>query len=154
MPNLNGIEAIAQLRKDNSKVKVVLLTMHDDPVYARRALDAGANGFVVKQSAASELIMAIKVVLKGQTFISPVLTGDLLKHPLPQADVAGETLTPRQRDVLRLLAEGLSAKQIAVRLTISPRTVEYHKHQMMESHGLHSSAELIHFAIKKGIVVL
>ena len=154
MPYLNGIEAIAHLRKDNSQIKIVLLTMHNDPAYARRALEAGARGFVVKQSAALELIMAIKAVLKGQTFISPALTNDVLRHPQHNADGAVKTLTPRQRDVLRLLAEGLSAKAIAENLAISPRTVEFHKYKMMESHGLHSNAELIHFAIKHGIVAL
>jgi DNA-binding NarL/FixJ family response regulator len=152
MPGLNGIEAVVQLRKDNSKTKVVLLTMHDDPVYARRALEAGAHGFVVKQSAIFELIMAINAALKGQTFISPALAGDVLKYPHRNGDE--HKLTPRQRHVLRLLADGLSAKQIAADLAISPRTVEFHKYQMMESHGFHNSAELVHFAIKHGIVAL
>ena len=150
MPHPNGIDAIAQVRKNNSRIKVVLLTMHQDPAYARRALEAGVNGFVIKQSPAVELIMAIQAALKGQIFITPGVAGDVLKRPLHNADETGETLTPRQREVLQLSAEGRSAKQIAIDLAISPRTVEFHKYQMMKSHGLHGNVELIHFAMKYG----
>ena len=154
MPHLNGIEAIAQLKKDNADIKVVLLTMHQDAAYARRALEAGAAGFVVKHSAPAELVMAINAALKGQTFITPALASDVLRQT--QQDTrdatAPELLTPRQREILRLLAEGRSAKEIAAMLSISSRTVEFHKYQMMEAHGLHSNAELVHFAIKHGIV--
>lgn len=156
MPYMNGIDAMAQLKKDNPKVKVVFLTMHQDPAYARRALDAGAHGFVVKHSAAAELVMAIHAALKGQTFVTPALTGDLLRQASKSSDAvdAAELLTGRQLEILRLLAEGRSAKEIAVSLAISPRTVEFHKYQLMEAHGLHSNAELIHFAIKHGVVTI
>jgi len=156
MPHLNGIEAMAQLKKDNADVKVVFLTMHQEPAYARRALEAGAVGFVVKHSAPAELVMAIHAALKGQTFITPALAGDVLRqaqHEPHEADSA-QLLTPRQREILQLLAEGRSAKEIATTLAISSRTVEFHKYQMMETHGLHSSAELVHFAIKHGIVTI
>jgi DNA-binding NarL/FixJ family response regulator len=157
MPHLNGIEAMAQLKKDNVHVKVVFLTMHQDPAYARRALEAGAAGFVVKHSAPAELVMAIQAALKGQTFITPALASDVLRqvqHGAQEAGGSAELLTPRQREILRLLAEGRSAKEIAAALSISSRTVEFHKYQMMEAHGLHSNAELIHFAIKHGIVTI
>jgi DNA-binding NarL/FixJ family response regulator len=157
MPHLNGIEAMAQLKKDNVHVKVVFLTMHQDPAYARRALEAGAAGFVVKHSAPAELVMAIHAALKGQTFITPALASDVLRqvqHGAQEAGGSAELLTPRQREILRLLAEGRSAKEIAAALSISSRTVEFHKYQMMEAHGLHSNAELIHFAIKHGIVTI
>jgi DNA-binding NarL/FixJ family response regulator len=157
MPHLNGIDAMAQLKKDNPDVKVVFLTMHQDPAYARRALEAGAAGFVVKHSAPAELVIAIQAALKGQIFITPALTGDVLRqaqHEPRDSDEAARSLTPRQREILRLLAEGRSAKEIAATLAISPRTVEFHKYQMMETHGLHSNAELIHFAIKHGIVTI
>jgi DNA-binding NarL/FixJ family response regulator len=157
MPHLNGIEAMAQLKKDNAHVKVVFLTMHQDPAYARRALEAGAAGFVVKHSAPAELVMAIHAALKGQTFITPALASDVLRqvqHAAQDTSGSAELLTPRQREILRLLAEGRSAKEIAAALSISSRTVEFHKYRMMEAHGLHSNAELVHFAIKHGIVTI
>jgi len=157
MPHLNGIEAMAQLKKDNPRIKVVFLTMHQDPAYARRALEAGAAGFVVKHSAPAELVMAIEAALKGQTFITPALASEVLRQAQQkgreEAD-GGALLTPRQREILQLLAEGHSAKEIAVKLAISPRTVEFHKYQLMETLGLHNNAELIHFAIKHGIVTI
>jgi DNA-binding NarL/FixJ family response regulator len=157
MPHLNGIDAMAQLKKDNAGVKVVFLTMHQDPAYARRALAAGAAGFVVKHSAPAELVMAIHAALKGQTFITPALASDVLRqiqHESREMSDSASPLTPRQREILQLLAEGRSAKEIAATLAISARTVEFHKYQMMEAHGLHSSAELVHFAIKHGIVTI
>jgi DNA-binding NarL/FixJ family response regulator len=155
MPHLNGIEAMSQLRKDNAHVRVVFLTMHQDPAYARRALAAGAVGFVVKHSAPAELVMAIHAALKGQTFITPALASDVLRMPASrETDDPAQTLTPRQLEILRLLVEGRSAKEIAGSLAISPRTVEFHKYQMMEACGLHNTAELIYFAIKHAIVTI
>jgi DNA-binding NarL/FixJ family response regulator len=156
MPHLNGIEAMVQLKKDKADVKVVFLTMHQEPAYARRALEAGAAGFVVKHSAPAELVMAVHAALKGQTFITPALAGELLRQAQhgPHEPDAGKLLTSRQREILQLLAEGRSAKEIAATLSISPRTVEFHKYQIMETHGLHSNAELVHFAIKHGIVAI
>jgi DNA-binding NarL/FixJ family response regulator len=156
MPHLNGIEAMSQLRKDDPHVKVVFLTMHQDPAYARRALAAGAVGFVVKHSAPAELVMAIHAALKGQTFITPALAGDVLRR-MPASRETNDptrTLTPRQLEILLLLVEGRSAKEIAGSLAISPRTVEFHKYQLMEAYGLHNTAELIYFAIKHGIVTI
>jgi DNA-binding NarL/FixJ family response regulator len=157
MPHLNGIDAMAQLKKDNPSVKVVFLTMHQDAAYARRALEAGAAGFVVKHSAPAELVMAINAALRGQTFITPALARDVLRQVQQGSRETGSSeqfLTPRQREILQLLAEGRSAKEIAASLAISPRTVEFHKYQLMETHGLHSTAELVHFAIKHGIVAI
>lgn len=157
MPHLNGIDAMVQLKKDSARAKVVFLTMHQDPAYARRALEAGAAGFVVKHSAPAELVMAIHAALKGQTFITPALASDVLRqaqHASRETDDPDQLLTPRQREILQLLAEGRSAKEIAAELAISPRTVEFHKYQLMEAHGLHSTAELVHFAIKHGIVAV
>jgi len=156
MPHLNGIDALARLKKVDPDVKVVFLTMHQNAAYARRALDAGASGFVVKHSAPAELVMAIQAALKGETFITPQLAGDVLQEMQYKAmeKEAGGLITARQREILQLLGEGLSAKQIAQTLAISSRTVEFHKYQMMETHGLRSSAELIHFAIKQGVVTI
>jgi DNA-binding NarL/FixJ family response regulator len=158
MPNLNGFEALTRLRKTHPNIKVVFLTMHQNAAYARRALDAGASGFVVKHSAPEELVLAIHAALKGKTFITPSLT----KQVLEQTESGGargekegaKSLTSRQREILQLLAEGRSAKEIASDLAISARTVEFHKYQMMEMNGLRSSAELIHFAIKHGIATI
>jgi len=157
MPHLNGIDALVQLKRDDPEVRVVFLTMHKDAAYARRALEAGAHGYVLKHSAQAELFLAVRAALYGNTFISPTLAGevfhDLKVSPtLPSDPVA--LLTPRQREILQLFAEGCSTKEIASKLDISPRTVEYHKYQMMDSLKLQGSAELIHFAIKNGIVAV
>ena len=157
MPHLNGIEALRQLKQDNPEVRVVFLTMHKDTAYARRALEAGARGYVLKHSAQAELFLAVRAALDGNTFISPTLAAevfhDLKVSPTHPSDPVA-LLTPRQREILQLFAEGCSTKDIASKLDISPRTVEYHKYQMMESLKLQSSAELIHFAIKNGIVAV
>lgn len=157
MPHLNGLDALKVLKKDNPDVKVVMLTMHRDAAYARRALESGASGFVLKHSAPAELVTAIRAALAGKIYITPTLAGEVFQTfrqgKEPAAELAGR-LTPRQREILQLLAEGRSAKEIASTLSISSRTVEFHKYQMMESLQIHNSAELIHFAIKQGIVVI
>jgi DNA-binding NarL/FixJ family response regulator len=157
MPHLNGIDALVQLRQDGDRVPVVFLTMHRDATFARRALDAGASGFVLKHSAPAELISAIRAALQGKTYLTPQIAGEVLgamKLAPEKAAASVDSLTPRQREVLQLVAEGHSAKEIASRLGISARTVEFHKYQVMETLGLHSSAELTHVAIKSGLVEL
>jgi DNA-binding NarL/FixJ family response regulator len=155
MPHLNGIDALDALKRNDPEVKVVILTMHREVAYARRALAAGASGFVLKHSAATELITAIRAALSGTTYITPTLAGELLKAMQNGARPDdSEKLTVRQREILQLLAEGRSAKEIAAELGISTRTVEFHKYQMMESLNLHNGAELVHFAIKHGIVAI
>jgi DNA-binding NarL/FixJ family response regulator len=155
MPHLNGIDALTQLRQRGDCVPVVFLTMHRDASFARRALDAGALGFVLKHSAPVELVSAIRAALEGKTYLTPQLAGEVLDamKQRPQQDGGSlEALTPRQREILQLVAEGRSAKQIAAMLDISPRTVEFHKYQTMETLGLHTNAELVHFAIRHGLV--
>jgi len=157
MPHLNGIDAMAQLRQGGDRTPVVFLTMHRDVTFARRALAAGASGFVLKHSASVELVAAIRAALQGKTYLTPQLAGEVLEAMKEGSEQAGDpvaSLTPRQREVLQLLAEGRSAKEIAASLEISARTVEFHKYQMMETLGLHTNAELIHFAIKHGLVEL
>jgi len=157
MPHLNGIDALAQLRQGGDRTPVVFLTMHRDVTFARRALDAGASGFVLKHSASVELVAAIRAALQGKTYLTPQLAGEVLEAMKEGSEQAADpvaSLTPRQREVLQLLAEGRSAKEIAAGLGISARTVEFHKYQMMETLGLHTNAELIHFAIKHGLVEL
>ena len=157
MPHLNGLDALPRLQKDNPRVKVVFLAMHKDVAYARRALESGASGFVLKHSAPAELIEAIRAALDGKTYLTLALAGEVLqamrRDPEKTSDPVA-LLTPRQREILQLLAEGRSAKEIGAALGISARTVEFHKYQMMESLGLHANAELVHFAIKHGIVTI
>lgn len=155
MPHLNGIDALALLKKDNPEVRVVFLTMHKEAAYARRALEAGAFGYVLKHSAQAELFLAVRAALEGKVFITPALAGevfrDMKSHPTQPTDPVA-ALTPRQREILQLVAEGRSTKEIASQLDISPRTVEFHKYQLMNTLKLQGNAELVHFAIKNGIV--
>jgi DNA-binding NarL/FixJ family response regulator len=155
MPRLNGIAALLRLRQEGIRAPVVFLTMHRDVSFARRALEAGASGFVLKHSAPFELVQAIRAALEGKTYLTPQLAGEVLEAMSDGPDRVTDpvaALTPRQLEVLQLLAEGRSAKEIASSLSISTRTVEFHKYQMMENLGLHTGAELIHFAIKHGLV--
>jgi len=155
MPQLNGIEALRQIRKTNSKVKVIFLTMHPDVTYAISAFDAGALGYVLKHSAPSELNAAIRNALAGKTYITPLLEGDFIKGRKKGSLERQEEpsyLTRRQREVLQLLAEGQSGKEIASMLNVSARTVEYHKYQMMKELGMKTVAELIRYAVRQGIV--
>ena len=155
MPLLNGIEALAQLKQDDPGVRVVFLTMHRNAAYARRALEAGAAGFVLKHSAPAELVLAVRAALQGRTFVTPDLAAELMhaarQGPQGHTDPVA-AMTSRQREILQLLAEGKSAKEIAAVLGLSARTVEDHKYRLMESLGIENSAELIRFAIKHGLV--
>ena len=155
MPHMNGLDALVQLKRDNPKVRVVFLTMHRDVAYARRAFDAGALGFVLKHSAPAELVLALRAALQGRTFVAPDLAAELIrtaKGDPGRGDDPVAALSERQREILRLLAAGKSAKEIAQALGLSARTIEDHKYRMMESLGIENSAELIHFAIKHGLV--
>jgi DNA-binding NarL/FixJ family response regulator len=155
MPSLNGIDAVEQLKKTGSQAKVVFLTMHHDAMYANRAFEAGASGFVLKHSAPDELLTAIREVLKGRTYITPIIAEELMqtyKNGDHKKKDPVRKLTSRQREVLQLVAEGKSAKEIAKSLYISSRTVEFHKYHIMEELGLKTSAELVRFAIKHGII--
>jgi DNA-binding NarL/FixJ family response regulator len=151
MPHLNGIEALALLKQDNPTVRVVFLTMHRDTAYARRALALGAAGFVLKHSAPAELVLALRAALQGRTFITPDLAAELVRTAGQEADPVA-AITPRQREILELLAEGKSAKEIASALGLSARTVEDHKYRLMDSLGIDNGAELIRFAIRHGLV--
>jgi DNA-binding NarL/FixJ family response regulator len=155
MPSLNGIEAVARLREMGLKTKVVFLTMHRDIAYARRAIDAGAAGFVLKHSAATELVTALREALRGKTYITPMIAGELLQSyregdPGPHDSV--QRLTARQREVLQLIAEGRSAKEVAAELKISIRTAEAHRAHILETLGLRTTAELVQYAIRTGLI--
>ncbi len=155
MPRLNGIDALTQLRAILPDVRVVFLTMHHDAMYARRALAAGALGFVLKHSAVQELVLALRSALEGRVFVTPLLGADVLGDV--QASTARRSdpfgaLTPRQREVLQLLADGKSVKQVASILSISTRTVEFHKYTMMETVGAKGMADLVRIALRHGLV--
>jgi DNA-binding NarL/FixJ family response regulator len=155
MPSLNGIEAAVQLRGGGVGAKVVFLTMHRDVAYARRALEAGALGYVLKHSAASELVTAVREALRGQTYVTPMMAGELLqsyREGPAEPDDPAHRLTARQREVLQLFAEGRSAKEVAAALGISTRTAEAHKAHILEALGLRGTAELVQYAIRNGII--
>jgi len=155
MPSLNGIEAAVQLRDLGVEAKVIFLTMHRDVAYARRAMAAGAVGFLLKHSVASELVTAVREALQGKTYVTPMIAGELLES-YRQVDSrphdSAQRLTARQRDVLQLIAEGRSAKEIAAVLKISTRTAEVHKARILEALGLGTTAELVQYAIRNGII--
>jgi DNA-binding NarL/FixJ family response regulator len=154
MPLLNGIEAAARLRELGVTARVVVLTQHRDVAYARRAMAAGAVGYVLKNAASSELVAAVREAVQGRTYVTPLIAGELLQSYREGGppDDPHHQLTARQRDVLKLVAEGCSAKEIAAKLGISVRTAEAHKANILEALGLTSTAELVQYAIRHGII--
>jgi len=156
MPLLNGLDAARQLKRSMPAVKVIILTVNEDPDIAAEAFRAGASAFLLKNSAASELLQAIQDVVQGRSYVTPLATRDMVTNLLRPAQPAtgARELSPRQREVLQLLAEGRTMKEVAAILKITPRTVAFHKYNMMEEFGIKSSAELVQFAIKKRIVSL
>jgi len=155
MPLLNGLDAAREIKKSAPDCKLLFLTMHASPTYATEALKAGGNGYLLKQSAASELLMAIEAVLGGQTYLTPAITRPVLDSVLkPDSQALKRTvgdLTPRQREVLQLVGEGKGTKDIATLLNVSVKTVEFHKARLMEQLEVHSTADLIKFAIAEGL---
>jgi DNA-binding NarL/FixJ family response regulator len=155
MPSLNGIEAALQLRDGGVEAKVVFLTMHREVAYARRAMEAGAAGFVLKHAAPAELVTAVRAALQGRTYVTPMIAGELLQS-YREGDCGSHDparrLTARQREVLQLFAEGRSAKEVAAVLEISTRTAEAHKAHILEALGLRTTAELVQYAIRAGII--
>ncbi len=155
MPELNGIEAARKIKQTDKNIKIVFLTMHPDATYAADAFEAGASGFVLKHSAPSELITAIHEAMKGRTYVTPLIAGDLIRTYQEGGSLEKDLfkkISPRQREILQLLAEGKSGKEIASILNISARTVEFHKYKMMEALNIKTSAELVQYAVKHGII--
>lgn len=154
MPELNGIEAARQLRKLVPGARLIFVTMHTDATFIREAMRAGASGYVAKHSAAKELVTAIEEVLQGHTYLTPLVTGGFVDSVLADqtSAVSFGTLTTRQREVLQLIAEGLHNKEIAERLGVSPKTVEFHKSRIVRALGLSTTADLIKYAIRHGLV--
>jgi DNA-binding NarL/FixJ family response regulator len=151
MPLLNGLDAGRQLKAQRRSVKLIYLTMNPDPDLAGEALRLGASGYVLKSSAAQELKQAIHEALRGRSYITPLITRDVVGSLIQQRATRNE-LTARQREVLQLLAEGKSMKEVAAILDLTPRTVAFHKYRMMEQLRLKTSAELVRFAVQQGMV--
>jgi DNA-binding NarL/FixJ family response regulator len=152
MPGMSGIDAMRQLKAEGAEARFIFLTIHTEARLAAEALRAGASGYLLKQAAGKELYDAIQAVTSGRTYLTPAITGDVLRNLTSAADPAERELTPRQREVLRLLAQGKRAKEIAAELDLSVRTVENHKAHLLHVLNLGSTADLIRFAIKQRIV--
>lgn len=153
MPVLNGLEAGRQIKGRWPDTRLVFLTMNEDADLAAEAFRAGAAGYLLKRSAASELAVAIREAMQGRSYVTPLVTGKLVGSLMkPAGPRPTRELTPRQREVLQLLAEGRSMKEVATVLNITPRTVAFHKYQMMEQLDLKSTAELIQYAVRARIV--
>jgi DNA-binding NarL/FixJ family response regulator len=153
MPLLNGIDAARQLKELVPEIRMVFLTMNEDPDLAAEAFRVGASAYLLKRSAASELLLAIREVLKSRSYVTPLITEGLMGSVLQRGLGGGSRpLTMRQREVVQLVAEGHSMKQVAGILNIAPRTVAFHKYRIMEQLNIKTTAELIQFAIKRHIV--
>jgi DNA-binding NarL/FixJ family response regulator len=154
MPLLNGLDAVRQLKSGGIEAKVIFLTMHADAQLAAEAFRAGASGFVLKQSAGEELIQAINEVIQGRAYLTPLIAKDMITVLMEAKDQGGASgkLTSRQREVLQLIAEGRTMKEVAGILNISARTAETHKYETMEVLGVHTTAELVQCAIRLRLV--
>lgn len=157
MPSLNGIEAARQIRDFAPGIAIVILSMHSDESYVLRALKAGARAYLLKQSAEADLIAAVKAVSQGKSFFSPAVSQMLLEDYMRQirdhhVEDSYDLLTPREREILQMVAEGKSNKDIANQLNLSVYTVETHRSNMMEKLNLHSVPELILYAVRKGVI--
>jgi DNA-binding NarL/FixJ family response regulator len=154
MPVMNGLEAATRIKAVLPEVKVIYLTMNSDPQIAVHAFDAGASGFILKTCAASDLLLAIRSVVQDRTWISPVLREAIeqLRWELAKSRTRSRRLSPRQREVLQLLAEGKTSRQVAKRLRMTRRTVFFHKYQMMKTLGARNNADLVKYALRNRIV--
>ncbi|MEQ1656709.1 MAG: response regulator transcription factor [Nitrospira sp.] len=154
MPVMNGIEAARTLKSKFPSMRLVFVTMHADPAYVRAAFQAGACGYLLKQSLGTELTQALHTVLRGQSYVTPLIAKDVVDGALSHDQPPLVELTARQQEVLQLIVDGHSAKDIAAKLNISHRTVEFHKSQLMQQLDLHSTVELIKFALTNGLARL
>ena len=152
MPLLNGLEAGRQIKQRLRDVKLVFVTMNEDPDLAAEAFRSGASAYLLKRSAASELATAIREVMQGRSYITPLITRGVVGSLMQVEQKLAPELTPRQREVLQLLAEGRSMKEVASLLNLTPRTVAFHKYRIMEQLKLKSNAELVQYAVKHHIV--
>lgn len=152
MPELNGIEATRRLVQANPRAKVLVLSMHKEPVYVREILRAGARGYILKDAIDTELLNAVRSVARGDGYVSPAVSGALLNDYRQNVTDPLDLLSSREREVLQLIAEGKTNKEIATRLNLSVYTVDSHRGKIMEKLNLHSTGELVRFAVKHGLV--
>jgi len=155
MPLLNGLEAGRQLKAKIRGLKLIFLTMNEDPELAVEAMRVGASGYVLKKSAGSELLQAIRAALRGKSYITPQIARGMEDSFIrnPHGRNHPKSLTPRQREVVQLLAEGKSMKEVASVLNLTPRTIAFHKYRVMQELGFKTNAELVQFAMKRQMVV-
>lgn len=149
MPVINGFDAVREIRKRGSEAKVIFLTMHNDATFLAEAFRCGASGYILKQAAGEELVNAIRVVAQGHNYVSPLITNLPSESQTKQGQ---KTITPRQREVLELLSQGLTMKEIAAQLKISTRTAESHKYETMQTLGVETTAELIRYCLRLGLI--
>lgn len=157
MPNLNGIEAARRILSESPGTRIIALSMHADSEFVVRMLEAGACGYMLKDCAFEELIAAIRTVLSGRSYLSPGIAAAAngqARAPAAPARAALSALTPREREVLQLIAEGKSTKRVAGDLDLSVKTIETHRHNIMEKLGIHTVAELTKYAIRQGLTDL
>jgi two-component system, NarL family, response regulator NreC len=152
MPGINGIEATRQIVQANPRARVLVLSMHKESVYVREILRAGARGYILKDAIDTELLNAIRSVANGDGYVSPAVSGALLSDYSQKNDDPASSLSPREREVLKLIAEGKTNKDIATQLNLSVYTIDSHRGKIMEKLNLHSTGELVRFAIKHGLV--
>ncbi len=152
MPDLNGIEATRRMVAANSRLKVLVLSMHKEALYVREVLKAGARGYILKDAIDTELLSAMRSVARGDGYISPAVSGALLTDYREQSSNPLDSLSTREREVLQLIAEGKTNKEVATKLNLSVYTVDSHRGKIMEKLNLHSAGELVRFAIKNGLV--
>jgi len=153
MPELSGLDVLARLKAEGIDSKIIVLTMHHDANLAAIAMRGGASGFLLKESAGEELLAAMRQALQGRMYLTPALTRAVMEHMARSEDASDPQLTPRQLDVLRLIVKGQRMKEIAANLGLSRRTVETHKYEMMETLGLHSTAELVRYALDRRLLL-
>jgi len=157
MPDMNGFDATQRVQELDPKVKVLILTMHDEEELVARCLEAGAAGYIIKDAPASQLLYAIEMVQKGERYLSPVVLKQVVAGYVKNASVpqtSYDRLSPREREVLKLLAEGLSVKEIATRLNLSVKTVDVHKTNLMKKIDVHDRTELIKYAIRQKLIAV
>ena len=157
MPNMSGFDLTQSLKQKFPRIKIILVTMLSEPFYVSEGFRKGANGYVLKQSASSELMAAIRTVMSNRPYVSPDVAADVresIEHPWIRPEGYHVQLTPRQREVLRMCANGLSAKAIATTMGISVKTVEFHKAEIMKKLGIKTAAELTRFALAQGLTEL
>jgi DNA-binding NarL/FixJ family response regulator len=152
MPELNGIEATRRIRDSASPSHVLALSVHRDAVYVREIVRAGAQGYILKESADSELLAAVRAIAEGNSYLSPEVAGAVLTDYRRHAVNPLDLLTPREREVLQLIAEGKTNKDMAGQLNLSVYTIDGHRTRIMEKLGLHSIGELVRFAVRNGLV--